>query len=167
MRTVTITIRGVDFAGEMGEMRTWLDQHMFEPARYTYREEGESVVISVDFQNDHHAEAFRSRFGQLSEVSVPLRSAHDPLSQAAGHGFARSEIPATMGQACLWRLLAEEIRTKADNFASESAKETMELAAKGWDQLAEELEHWLTRNAGQHNVPAEAGSTKPPRIGLR
>jgi hypothetical protein len=83
MRTVTITMRRADFAGEMGEMRTWLDQHMLEPARYTYREEGESVVISVDFQNDHHAEAFKSRFGQLSGVSIPLRSEHDPMSQAA------------------------------------------------------------------------------------
>jgi len=54
-----------------------------------------------------------------------------------------------MAQACRWRLLAEEIRTEADNFASESAKETMEMAARGWEQLAEELEHRLARNSGR------------------
>jgi hypothetical protein len=74
MRTVTITLRGADFAGEMVEMRTWLDRHMLEPARFTYREDGESVVISIDFQRDHDAEAFRIRFCQSSEVNVALRS---------------------------------------------------------------------------------------------
>jgi hypothetical protein len=64
MRTVTITLRGADFAGEMVEMRTWLDQHMIEPAKFTYRDDGKLVVISVDFQKDHHAEAFRIRFCQ-------------------------------------------------------------------------------------------------------
>ena len=48
-----------------------------------------------------------------------------------------------MAQACWWRLLAEEIRTEADGFGSEAAKETMELAARGWEQLAEAVEHRL------------------------
>ena len=63
-----------------------------------------------------------------------------------------------MAQACWWRLLAEEIRTEADNFASATAKETMEMAARGWEQLAEELEHRLTRNGSQEqDFPAGAG----------
>jgi hypothetical protein len=64
-----------------------------------------------------------------------------------------------MAQACWWRLLAEEIRTEADNFASAAAKETMEVAARGWQQLAEELEHRLTRNTGrQQDFLAGPGS---------
>ena len=51
MRTVTITSRGTDFAREMVEMRTWLDQHMLEPARFTYRQDREAVIIAVDFQS--------------------------------------------------------------------------------------------------------------------
>jgi hypothetical protein len=43
--------------------------------------------------------------------------------------------------------VAEEIRTEADSFGSEAAKETMELAARGWEKLAEELEHRPTRNS--------------------
>jgi hypothetical protein len=54
-----------------------------------------------------------------------------------------------MAQACRWRLLVEEIRMEADNFNSESAKETMEMAAKGWEQLAEELERRLARSSDQ------------------
>ena len=38
-----------------------------------------------------------------------------------------------MAQACSRRLLAEEISTQADNFASEAAKETIGAAARGWD----------------------------------
>ena len=158
MHTVTITLRGADFAHEMLELRTWLDQHMLEPVRFTYRQDGELVVISVEFQKDHHAETFRNRFGRLFEADALLRSGHDPLIRGVGHGLGRAEMPATMAQACWWWLLAEEIRTEADNFASEAAKETMERAARGWEQLAEELEHRLARKVGQPQVlPAEAG----------
>jgi len=71
------------------------------------------------------------------------------MSRVGGDGSASTESSATMAQACWWRLLAEEIRTEADNFASESAKETMEMAARGREQLAEELEHRLARNSGR------------------
>jgi hypothetical protein len=54
-----------------------------------------------------------------------------------------------MAQACWWRLVAEEIRTEADNFGSEAARETMEMAARSWEQMAAELEDRLARNGGQ------------------
>jgi hypothetical protein len=149
MRTATVKLRGADFAGEMIEMRTWLDQHLVEPARYTYKQDGEIVVISVDFQEDHHAEAFQSRFTGQPAADFPLQGAYEPLSRAAGDRRGKSETPATMAQACWWRLVAEEIRTEADSFGSEAAKETMEMAARGWEKLAEELEHRLARNGGQ------------------
>jgi hypothetical protein len=85
-------------------------------------------------------------------VNIPLETVRDRLSRTASDGFGTAQTPATMAQACWWRLLAEEIRTEADNFASEAAKETMERAARGWEQLAEELEHRLTRNAGQQQA---------------
>jgi hypothetical protein len=149
MRTATITLPGADFAEEMIEMRTWLDQHFFEAARFTYKRDGETVVISVDFQEDDHAKAFQSRFtGDQCEVDFSPRRAYEPLIRVAGNRLgARVHTPATMAQACWWRLLAEEIRTEADSFGSETAKETMEIAARGWEQLAEELEHRLARNS--------------------
>ena len=150
MRTVTITLRGADFAGELTEMRTWLDQRMFEPARFTYMQAGDVVLISVDFQNDRHAAAFESNFaGRPQEPDFSLRHRLELSNRDADHRSKRSERPATMAQACWWRLLAEEIRTEADNFASESAKETMEMAARRWEQLAEELEHRLARNSSK------------------
>ena len=103
MRTATITLRGADFAGEMIEMRTWLDQHFFEPARFTYKQDGEIVVVSVDFQEDDHAEAFQSRFtGRQPEADVPRRSGYQPLSRAAGDGVRREvETPCNNGTGLL------------------------------------------------------------------
>ena len=56
-----------------------------------------------------------------------------------------------MAQACWWRLVAEEIRTEADNFGSEAARETMEMAARSWEQLAEELEDRLARTSDRQH----------------
>jgi hypothetical protein len=150
MRTATVTLRGADFAQKMSEMRGWLDQHSFEPMRFTYKQNQEIIVISVEFQEDHHAEAFEDRFGsRQGEVASALRTAQKQVSRAAGVGIGRPETRGTMAQACWYRLVAEEIRTEGDIFGSESAKETMEMAARGWEQLAEELEHRLARNGDQ------------------
>jgi hypothetical protein len=154
MHTTTVTLSGAEFAKTMSEMRAWLDQHSFEPIRFTYKQKREIIVISIDFEQAHHAEAFQSRFvGQRREVDSSLRNVQKQLNPAAGNGFGMPEAPGTMAQACWWRLVAEEIRTEADNFGSEAAKETMEMAARGWEQLAEELEHRLARNSGwQHGL---------------
>jgi hypothetical protein len=146
MRTVTITLCGADFAAEMANMRSWLDQHMFKPTKFTYKQDQEIITISVDFLSNHHAEAFKRHFNghePQTHFSLPNgldrlgETTLDPLGQTTGERRTM-EIPGTMAQACWWRLLAEEIRTEADNFSSASAKESMELAAQGWEQLAEE-----------------------------
>ena len=54
MRTVTITLREADFAGQMAEMRTWLDQQMCEPARFTYKQDG-----AVTLKGPNTARIFR------------------------------------------------------------------------------------------------------------
>jgi hypothetical protein len=150
MRTATVTLRGADFAQKMSEMRIWLDEHSFEPIRFTYKQDREIIVITVDFQEDHHAEAFQSRFaGRRREVVSSLLSAQKQANCAAGVSLGKPETRGTMAQACWWRLVAEEIRTEADNFGSDAAKETMEIAARGWEQLAEELEQRLARNSDQ------------------
>ena len=149
MRTATVTLRGAEFTQKMTEMRMWLDEHFLEPIRFTYKQDREIIVISVDFPEDHHAEAFQSRFaGRQGEVAS-LLSTQKQVNRAALDHFGMPEARGTMAQACWWRLVAEEIRTEADSFGSEAAKETMEMAARGWEQLAEELERRLARNSDQ------------------
>jgi hypothetical protein len=62
MRAATITLSSAEFAKTRSEMRAWLNQQLFEPLRFTYKQDREIIVISVDFPEDHHAEAFQSRF---------------------------------------------------------------------------------------------------------
>jgi hypothetical protein len=156
MHTATVTFRSAEFAQKMSEMRIWLDQNLLEPVRFTYKQDRQIISISVEFQEDDQAEAFHSRFAgrqreraaslRQREAASWLRSAQKQVNRAAGVGFAMPEPRGTMAQACWYRLVAEEIRTEADNFGSDSAKETMENAARGWEQLAEELEDRLARN---------------------
>ena len=49
----------------------------------------------------------------------------------------------SMERACRWRLMAEEIRTEADGFVSEGAKETMADVALTYDRMADDLERRL------------------------
>jgi hypothetical protein len=130
----------------MSEMRAWLDQQHFEPLTFTYNQDREIIVISVDFQEDHHAEAFRSRFAGRQREVASLLSTQKQVNRAALDRFGTPQARGAVAEACWWRLMAEEVRTEADNFGSESAKETMEIAARSWERLAEKLEQRLGRN---------------------
>ena len=151
MRTATITLRGAEFAQKMSEMRAWLDRHSFEPTRFTYKQDREIILITVDFKENYQAEAFQSRFdGHQHEMAFSHRSVQKQLNRASAiASWGEAGTRGTMAQACWWRLVAEEIRTEADNFGSEAARETMEMAARSWEQLAEELEDRLARNGDQ------------------
>jgi len=153
MRTATITLRGAEFAQKMSEMRAWLDRHSFEPTRFTYKQDREIIVITVDFKENHQAEAFQIRFdGQQREMASSHRNVQKQLNRAGAiASWGEAETRGTMAQACWWRLVAEEIRTEADHFGSEAARETMEMAARSWEQLAEELEDRLARNGDQQH----------------
>jgi hypothetical protein len=48
-----------------------------------------------------------------------------------------------MAKVCWWRMMAEEMRTEADDFASASAKETLLFAARTLDRMANDLERRL------------------------
>ena len=151
MRTATITLRSAEFAQTMSEMRAWLDRQFFDPIRFTYKQDREIIVLSVDFQENHQAEAFQSRFdGKQREMASSHRNVQKQLNRAGAiASWGEAETRGTMAQACWWRLVAEEIRTEADDFGSDAARETMEMAARSWEQMAEELEDRLARNSDQ------------------
>jgi len=83
MRTITSKMRGADFAVKMVNMRSWLDQHMFEPAKFRHHQDGEIIIVSVDFERDDQAEAFKSRFdGEEIGADFPLQNEIKPASRA-------------------------------------------------------------------------------------
>jgi len=62
MRTIVIRLTGADLAVEMASMRTWLDEHRYQPSKFTCAQEGAETVISADFNDDAEAQAFKGRF---------------------------------------------------------------------------------------------------------
>jgi hypothetical protein len=83
MGKATITLCGAEFVQTMSEMRAWLDQQLLEPLRFTYKQDREIIVISVDFQQDHHAEAFQSRFAGGQGEVASLLSTQKQVNRAA------------------------------------------------------------------------------------
>src|SRR5215471_20728349 len=91
MGTATITLRGAEFVQTMSEMRAWLDQQLLEPLRFTYKQDRETIVISVDFQEDHHAVAFQSRFASRQGEVASLLSTQKQVNCAARDRFGMPE----------------------------------------------------------------------------
>jgi hypothetical protein len=66
MRTITVRVRAVDFAELITAMRTWLDEHRFEPSMFKYSEDGNDLLIDVSFEVADEATAFSARFNRDS-----------------------------------------------------------------------------------------------------
>jgi hypothetical protein len=52
-----------DLAGQLSDMRTWLDMHRYEPSTFTYFFLDPGLKIRVTFKIDGEAEAFAQKFG--------------------------------------------------------------------------------------------------------
>ena len=52
MRTVMVRLPAVRFSAAMAAMREWLDRKRYEPAKFTYDQNDEAVVVSVEFLED-------------------------------------------------------------------------------------------------------------------
>jgi hypothetical protein len=74
MHTITLRVRGVDFAERITAMRVWLDEHRFEPSRFKYSEEGNDLLIDVSFNVADEAAAFSAQFngGSTHTTSTSL-----------------------------------------------------------------------------------------------
>jgi hypothetical protein len=75
MRTVTVRMDAADLSRQMAAMREWLDRHRYEPTRFACDQDGNAVVVSVEFPNEREGEAFASHFDcQEPSGPPPFRS---------------------------------------------------------------------------------------------
>lgn len=64
MRTMEVSLLDEnDLAGQLADMRTWLDEHRYEPSTFTYFFLDPGMKIRVSFKIDGEAEAFAQKFG--------------------------------------------------------------------------------------------------------
>jgi hypothetical protein len=152
MLLIPMKMRAVDLSITMAEMRAWLDTHKCEPKNFTHARQGNIVSVCIDFTDASAAEAFQTRFGGQPPASNPVIIDAAQSSLGCFRNDRRDiELPETMAQACWYRLMTEEVRAEASDFAPAAARETMEIAAQTWDQLAEHTERRLARTTS--NLP--------------
>jgi hypothetical protein len=96
MRTVTVRMDAADLSRQMAAMREWLDRHRYEPARFACDQDGNAVVVSVEFPNEREGEAFASHFdGQerLPPAAVEkLRRQRDPSELRSEGDYASNLV---------------------------------------------------------------------------
>jgi hypothetical protein len=91
MLSVTIMIRGAEFAARMVEIGGWLRANRWEPNTYKSHHHEDAVLVILDFPAEMAAEAFATRFN-----GVYGSSPEDVIQHAAvgrvGHGNLSSII---------------------------------------------------------------------------
>jgi hypothetical protein len=62
MQTVRVRLPAGQFSAAMAAMREWLDRNRYEPAKFTYEQEDEAILVSVEFLEDGEGQTFANRF---------------------------------------------------------------------------------------------------------
>jgi len=73
MRAVKVKLHAADLSREMAVLREWLDRYGYEPRKFNWDQDRDTVVLSIEFMVDAAAEAFARRFDGESNppLSVP------------------------------------------------------------------------------------------------
>jgi hypothetical protein len=146
MPTIVITLRdGLDLGVEMARMRNWFDTQQDTPSAFTYRQDGDSIVVEIEVDNPGTARRLRDSFG-----------GYDGFSSTYVRRFAHE----TMETVCWWRLRAEEIRVEAEGYRSREARKTMTEVALSYDRMAENLEKRLSDPRYQTGLIVTARSSR-------
>jgi hypothetical protein len=72
MRTVKVRLHAADISREMAVMRQWLDRNGYEPRKFNWDQDRDTVVLSIEFTVDAAADAFARRFDGESGTVVPV-----------------------------------------------------------------------------------------------
>jgi hypothetical protein len=148
MRRVVIKVPKSDLSAELAAMRNWLDLRGCEQYKCTSNLFHDIVAMCFEFNEDADAEAFGGYFQNKKmrdEPDILLDKDQEWLLQFLDHPSENGGSRDTMARACWWRLKAEEARAEGEAFSSPSARETMQIVARAWDSMAEDLERRLAR----------------------
>jgi hypothetical protein len=78
MRSVTVRIRAAEFSAMITKIGEWLDANRYEPTRYKYDHNEDTVLVTVDFPTAMAAEAFAMRFDGVYRLSPQPTSPDSP-----------------------------------------------------------------------------------------
>jgi hypothetical protein len=63
LRVVQVSVSRASFADTLGVMRAWLDRHNRPLVRFETATQGDTIVMTVHFDDDALADEFRQDFG--------------------------------------------------------------------------------------------------------
>jgi hypothetical protein len=78
MRSVTVRIRAAEFSATMILIGEWLDANRYQPTRYKYDHNGDTVLVTVDFTAEVAAKAFAMRFDGVYQLLPRATSPDSP-----------------------------------------------------------------------------------------
>jgi hypothetical protein len=89
VRTVQVRLQHADLSREMATMREWLDHSGYAPRRFNCDQDGDAVILSVDFMVAAQADAFGLRFDRRSGLppsglGQSIRPRNKPRRQLIG-----------------------------------------------------------------------------------
>jgi hypothetical protein len=68
MHSVTVRIRAAEFSATMTAIGEWLDANRYQPTRYKYDHNEDTILVTVDFPAEVAAEAFAMRFDGVYQI---------------------------------------------------------------------------------------------------
>ena len=69
MYGVDIHVRPGELSGKMFEMRSWLDEHRFEPSAFSCHDKSFGLLVSIKFRVAQEARAFAECFDGCTDHS--------------------------------------------------------------------------------------------------
>ena len=82
MCSVVIRINAAEFSATMTAIGEWLNVNRYDPARYKYDHQEDSILVTVDFPAGAAADAFAMRFGGIYLLSPQPTSPDNPRQLA-------------------------------------------------------------------------------------
>ena len=149
MNIVVIRVPEADLSKEFATMRAWFDRNRCTPPKFTSKRDDGVVSVCIEFMDNPDAERFKEEFDQAKaseDQHILIPRENQWVLGSTDTNSISLVTKDTMAQACWCRLMAEEVRTEADEIVSSSARETMQIVAETWDRLAESIEGRLSNS---------------------
>ncbi len=81
MHSVTVRIPAPEFSASMTAIGEWLDANRYQPTRYKYDHNEDTILVTVDFLAEAAADAFAMRFDGVYQL-IPRATSPDSSRQS-------------------------------------------------------------------------------------
>ena len=78
MHSVTVRIPAPEFSASMTAIGEWLDANRYQPTRYKYDHNEDTILVTVDFLAEAAADAFAMRFDGVYQLTPRATSPDSP-----------------------------------------------------------------------------------------